>query len=97
MLGSDAPQIFNVPGFSIHHEMKYMVDAGLTPYETLRTGTVNVASYLNKPDWGVVKTGNVSDLVLLSGNPLKDISQTKNIEGVMMGTNWLSKGYIQRN
>lgn len=96
LLGSDAPQVFNVPGFSIHHEMKYMVDAGLTPYETLRTGTVNVASYLDKPDWGVVKAGNVSDLVLLNGNPLKDINQTQSIEGVMMGTNWLSKAYIQQ-
>lgn len=96
LLGSDAPQIFNVPGFSIHHEMKYMVDAGLTPYETLRTGTVNVASYLNKTDSGIIKTGNVSDLVLLSGNPLKDINQTRTIEGVMIGTNWLSKEYIQK-
>jgi imidazolonepropionase-like amidohydrolase len=76
--------------------MKYMVDAGLTPYETLRTGTVNVASYLNKPDSGVIKTGNVSDLVLLSGNPLADINQTRNIEGVMIGTNWLSKAYLQQ-
>ena len=50
LLGSDAPQVFNVPGFSIHHEMQYMVDAGLTPYETLRMGTVNVARYLNKTD-----------------------------------------------
>jgi len=95
LLGSDAPQVFNVPGFSIHHEMKYMVDAGLTPYETLRTGTVNVASYLNKPDSGTIRIGNVSDLVLLNGNPLSDISQTRNIEGVMMGTNWLSNAYIQ--
>lgn len=96
LLGSDAPQIFNVPGFSIHHEMKYLVDAGLTPYETLRTGTVNVASYLNKPDSGIIKTGNVSDLVLLSGNPLKDINQTRQIEGVMIGTNWLSKAYLEK-
>lgn len=95
LLGSDAPQIFNVPGFSIHHEMKYLVDSGLTPYQVLRTGTVNVASYLNKPNWGTIKTGNVSDLVLLNGNPLKDISQTRSIEGVMIGTNWLSKDYIQ--
>lgn len=95
LLGSDAPQVFNVPGFSIHHEMKYMVDAGLTPYETLKTGTVNVASYLGKTDSGVIKAGNVSDLVLLNGNPLTDISQTRTIEGVMMGTNWLSKTYIQ--
>ncbi|GAA4405596.1 amidohydrolase family protein [Nibrella viscosa] len=96
LLGSDAPQVFNVPGFSIHHEMQYMVDAGLTPYQTLRTGTVNVARFFNKPDWGTVKTGNVSDLVLLSGNPLRDISQTRNIEGVMIGTNWLSKDFIQQ-
>lgn len=96
LLGSDAPQVFNVPGFSIHHEMKYLVDAGLTPYETLRTGTVNVASYLNKPDSGVIRVGNVSDLVLLSGNPLTDITQTRNIEGVMIGTNYLSKAYIQQ-
>ncbi|RRA99808.1 amidohydrolase family protein [Larkinella rosea] len=96
LLGSDAPQVLNVPGFSIHHEMKFLVGAGLTPYETLRTGTVNVASYLKKPDAGTIKTGNVSDLVLLNGNPLNDISQTKNIEGVMIGTNWLSKAYIQK-
>ena len=96
LLGSDAPQVFNVPGFSIHHEMRYMVDAGLTPYETLRTGTVNVAAYLNKPDSGVVKTGNVSDLVLLNGNPLTDIGQTRNIEAVVMGANYLSKAYIQQ-
>ncbi|AEI50799.1 amidohydrolase family protein [Runella slithyformis] len=96
LLGSDAPQIFNVPGFSIHREMKYLVDAGLTPYEALRTGTVNVASYLNQSDAGTVRVGNVSDLVLLTGNPLKDIGQTKNIEGVMIGTNWLSKEYFEK-
>lgn len=96
LLGSDAPQVFNVPGFSIHNEMQYMVDAGLTPYQTLRTGTVNVAAYLNKPDWGTIKTGNVSDLVLLTGNPLTDIRQTRSIDGVMIGSNWLSKAYIQQ-
>ncbi|CAN5450037.1 amidohydrolase family protein [soil metagenome] len=95
LLGSDAPQVFNVPGFSIHHELKYLVDAGLTPYEALRSGTVNVASFLNHPDWGTIKTGNVSDLVLLSGNPLKDIQQTSKIEGVMLGSQWLSKEYIK--
>ncbi|AQG79595.1 amidohydrolase family protein [Spirosoma montaniterrae] len=96
LLGSDAPQVFNVPGFAIHHEMQYMVDAGLSPYETLRTGTVNVATYLNKTDAGTIKPGNVSDLVLLSGNPLADIAQTRTIEGVMIGTNWLPKAYLDK-
>lgn len=95
LLGSDAPQIFNVPGFSAHHELKYLVDAGLTPYEAIKTGTVNVATYLGKSaNTGAIKQGYASDLVLLNGNPLKDINQTKAVEGVMIGKSWLSKDYI---
>jgi imidazolonepropionase-like amidohydrolase len=94
LLGSDAPQVFDVPGFSIHHELRYMVDAGLTPYEAIRTGTVNVATFYKKPDMGTIKTGAISDLILLNGNPLRDINQTRNIEGVMVGNRWLSKAYI---
>lgn len=96
LLGSDAPQVFDVPGFSIHHELQYMVDAGLTPYEALRTGTVNVATFYKRSNEGVIKTGAVSDLVLLNGNPLKDIHQTKNIEGVMLGNKWLPKTFIEK-
>jgi imidazolonepropionase-like amidohydrolase len=70
------------------------VDAGLTPYEALRTGTVNPASYFNRSNSGIIKTGNDADLTLLNGNPLKDISQTQNIEGVMLGNNWLPKKFI---
>ena len=94
LLGSDAPQIFNVPGFSIHHELKYMVDAGLTPFEALQSGTVNVADYLGKDNTGVVKIGAVSDLILLNGNPLADISNTSKIEGVLLGEKYFSKDSI---
>lgn len=95
LLGSDAPQVFDVPGFSVHHELKYLVDAGLTPYEALRTGTVNVARFYNRSDAGTVKQGAVADLVLVAGNPLKDITQTRSIEGVMLAGRWLSKEYIR--
>lgn len=94
LLGSDAPQIFNVPGFSAHHEMKYLIDAGLTPFEALQTGTVNVANYLNQPERGAIRVGAVSDLVLLNANPLEDIQNTTNIEGVMIGDKYLSKDSI---
>jgi imidazolonepropionase-like amidohydrolase len=94
LLGADAPQVFNVPGFSAHHELRYMVDAGLTPYEALKTATVNVGRFLNRNDLGVIKTGAVADLVLLNGNPLSDINETKNIEGVMLNGKWLSKSWI---
>lgn len=94
LLGSDAPQILNVPGFSTHHELKYMVDAGLTPYQALRSGTVNVGKFYNKPDLGIIANGAIADLVLLNGNPLTDINQTKNIHGVMLNGKWLSKEWI---
>lgn len=96
LLGSDAPQVFNVPGFSTHQELKYLVDAGLTPYEALQTGTVNVGKYFGREDLGVIKTGAAADLVLLNGNPLQDIEQTQQIEGVLVGGKWLSKKYIRQ-
>jgi imidazolonepropionase-like amidohydrolase len=94
LLGSDAPQVFNVPGFSTHHELRYLVDAGLTPYEALRTGTVNIGRFLNRPDIGIIKEGAAADLVLLSGNPLEQIERTQNIEGVLVSKSWLPKAYI---
>jgi imidazolonepropionase-like amidohydrolase len=94
LLGSDAPQVFDVPGFSVHHELKYMVDAGLTPYEALRTGTVNPAKYFERDNMGMIKPGYVSDLVLLDANPLENIENTKKIAGVMIGNNWLAKDVI---
>jgi imidazolonepropionase-like amidohydrolase len=86
--------VFDVPGFSIHHELKYMVEAGLTPYEALQSGTVNVAKYFGKNDLGMIKPGYVSDLVLLDANPLQDIQNTTKIAGVMTGTKWLNKEFI---
>jgi imidazolonepropionase-like amidohydrolase len=94
LLGCDAPQVFNVPGFSTHQELVFMVRAGLTPYEALKTGTLNVAKYLNLPNAGHISKGAAADLVLLGGNPLADITQTKKIEGVMLHGKWLPKSYI---
>lgn len=94
LLGCDAPQIFNVPGFSTHNELKYLVDSGLTPYQALVTGTVNVAKYLNLADAGTIRPGAIADLVLIHGNPLTDITNTKKVEGVMVRGKWLSKNEI---
>lgn len=96
LLGSDAPQIFNVPGFSVHHELRYMVQAGLTPYEALETGTYNAARYLNDLEKsGTISEGKVADMVLLETNPLEDISNSDDIAGVIYRGNWLSKEDIQ--
>ncbi|HMG93504.1 MAG TPA: amidohydrolase family protein, partial [Chryseolinea sp.] len=75
--------------------LEYMVRAGLTPYEALRTGTVNVATYLKLPDTGMIKRGYTADLILIDGNPLQDITQTRKVQGVMLNGKWLSKEYIE--
>lgn len=96
LLGSDSPQIFNVPGFSIHRELQYLVDAGLTPYEALLTGTVNPARFFGRAgSGGTVETGREADLVLLDANPLADISATRRVHGVMLRGRWVSRTDIK--
>ncbi len=90
LLGSDAPQVFNVPGFSLHRELRLLVDTGLSPFEALRTGTVAVAEFLGS-NTGLVEVGREADLVLLDANPLADIDNTKRIHGVMLRGRWLSR------
>ena len=90
-MGSDAPQIFNVPGMSTHHELQYLVDAGLTPYEALKTGTINAGVFYKTAEMGVIKQGANGDLVLLDANPLSDIANTQKIEGVLVGNRWMNR------
>jgi imidazolonepropionase-like amidohydrolase len=97
LLGSDAPQVWNVPGFSIHRELATYVASGLTPYQALATGTRNVAVHTGTLDrTGTIESGKRADLVLLQGNPLQDISNTTRIAGVMINGRWLSKAEIDR-
>ncbi len=96
VLGSDAPQWFNVPGFSIHHELRMMVDAGLTPFEVLTTGTRNAGIYFGLEDeFGTVAPGLRADLILLDANPLDDIGNVQQRAGVMVRGHWLPEAEIQ--
>lgn len=90
LLGSDAPQVFQVPGFSIHQELQIMVESGLTPYEALRAGTFNVADYFGAlDDFGTVREGRSADLLLVDGNPLEDVGNVAALSGVMVRGRWL--------
>ena len=95
LLGSDAPQIFNVPGFSAHRELDILVAAGLTPYEALQTGTSAVAKFLGS-NTGVVAVGKEADLILLDANPLEDIRNSRRIHGVMLRGQWLPASELEQ-
>ena len=96
LMGTDAPQQFSVPGFSIHAELERMADADMTPYQIYRTGTVNVGEYFKDQDtFGLVAEGHRADLILLNGNPLEDVARIKDRSGVMVRGVWLSENDIQ--
>jgi imidazolonepropionase-like amidohydrolase len=94
LLGSDSPQIFNVPGFSVHNELDVLVAAGLTPYAALRSGTAAVARFLGT-NIGVVEVGRDADLILLDANPLEDIRNMRRIHGVMLRGQWLPNSTLE--
>jgi imidazolonepropionase-like amidohydrolase len=89
LLGSDAPQVWNVPGFSVHRELEAIVAAGLRPYDALATGTRNVAEYLGTAGQaGTIAVGKQADFVLLDADPLRDIRNTTRRAGVMVRGVW---------
>ena len=95
LLGSDAPQLFNVPGFSIHHEIAGMSRAGLNPIEILRSGTINPAIFFGQEDrFGQLRAGLAADILVLNSNPLVDLKALQDIKGVMVRGNWLSRTEI---
>lgn len=94
VLGSDAPQWFNVPGFSLHRELAILVDSGLTPYEALVTGTRNIGRFLGDERHGVVAQGARADLILLESNPLEDVANVQRRAGVMLGGRWIPEEQI---
>jgi imidazolonepropionase-like amidohydrolase len=97
LLGSDAPQLFNVPGFAAHRELVAMVNAGLTPYQALRMATAAPAEFLGENGkFGIVATGAAADLVLLDADPLADIVNTQKINGVLVRGRWLDRAFIDR-
>ena len=92
LMGTDAPQLFSVPGFSLHRELTRMVDAGMSPYSILVSGTRNVGEYFVNDDvFGTVTPGSRADLLLVSGNPLEDVAHLQHLSGVMVRGQWLSR------
>jgi imidazolonepropionase-like amidohydrolase len=97
LAGSDAPNPYILPGFSLHDELEQFVLAGLTPLEALQTATIDPAKFLGREkELGTIEKGKLADLVLLDADPLVDINNTRKIIAVIANGRYFSKAQLER-
>ncbi len=97
MAGSDGPDPYVVPGFSLHTELEWLVKSGFSPTQALQSATFNPALFLAKlNEFGMVETGHAADLVLLEANPLEDIRNTREIASVVVAGKYYSREELDK-
>jgi imidazolonepropionase-like amidohydrolase len=97
LAGTDIPNPYLYPGFSLHDELELLVEAGLTPFAALQTATINPAKFFGKAkELGTIEKGKLADLVLLEADPLESISNTKRIAAVVVNGKYLPRVHLQK-
>ena len=101
LASTDAPTSGSFPGLAVHDELKEFVRIGFTPYEALRTATIEPGKFIAKHlkdsvHFGLIKEGYRADLLLLEKNPLEDIDNTRSISGVVKNGDWYSEVAIKK-
>jgi imidazolonepropionase-like amidohydrolase len=97
LAGTDITIPYTYPGFSLHDELELFVEAGLTPMQALETATTNPALLLClSKTWGRVATGYTANLVMLNGDPLANISNTRNIDSVVVNGMLLNRARLDK-
>ncbi len=71
-----------IAGFAEHRELKLLTEAGLTPLQAIQTATKNAAALLHLDDRGVIAPGKLADLLVVEGDPSKDITAIDHVESV---------------
>jgi hypothetical protein len=101
ILGTDAGTgaMGIVPGVSLHDELRILVENGFTPYEAIKTSTVNAsnvaAAMTGRNDFGTIEVGKRADFILVNQNPLDDIRHIMDKRGVMARGNWYENAYLK--
>lgn len=97
MAGTDSPDPYVFPGFSLHDELQLLVKSGLSPTQALQAATFYPALFMTKLNrYGVVETGHVADLVVLDDDPLKDIGNTRKISAVVLGGKYFGRADLDK-
>lgn len=85
MVGTDLMVPGIVPGFAVHDEMEIWQEAGIPAVDILRSATLIPANFMGLGDrLGSIREGKTASMILLRGNPLQDIRNAQQIEGVFL-------------
>jgi imidazolonepropionase-like amidohydrolase len=97
LAGTDSAAPYVIPGFALHEELALLVKAGLSPMQALEAATKNPADFLGKSaTQGTIEAGKNADLLLLDGDPLEDIRNTRRIRAVILGGRLLNRSTLDK-
>jgi hypothetical protein len=98
LAGTDSGSVpFVLQAFSLHDELRLLVESGLSPMEALRAATANAAECAGRRETlGTIETGKIADLVLLEGHPLSSIASTMKIDSVFFNGKYFSRADLDR-
>ena len=84
-------------GFSEHLELELMVQAGLTPLQSITVATKNAAKLLKiDGNFGTVEKGKMADFIMLDANPISDIKNSRKIRAVYKSGKEVSRGPLNK-
>ena len=97
LAGTDNIDTYVFSGSSLHDELEMMADAGLSPLEALQTATINPAIFAGlEQQFGSLEKGKQADIVLLNSNPLIDINNVRDIDGLLISGIYYNRGALEK-
>jgi len=96
MAGSDSANPMVIPGYGLQKELALLVNGGFSSAEVLRLATLNPAKFMGRKDIGIIDLDAQADLVILSKNPLENISNISSIEGVLLKGKYLDREKLDK-
>ena len=96
VLGTDAGAVPNHPfGYTGHRELEIYVRLGMSPMQALVAATSNAAKHLGLNNMGMLRTGYSADFIILNGNPLDEIRNTRTISNVYLSGKEIDRSALQ--
>jgi len=98
LMGTDSPQMFNVPGFALHRELELYAQAGIPCYWLVRLATLGAARVLKRDgELGSIAPGKLADLVLIDGDPTRRVGDVRRTSLVLKDGNVYDPAALYRS